>query len=80
MLRLMTGLIREVVQVLEGVPGGLVGHRDVLRRLRNGTMLVDGFEQADAGAPQHRAEFGFQFEVGLQLAPGHGGIRLMVVI
>src|SRR5262245_36186721 len=57
--------VGQVIEIVERVPGGLVRHRNALSSLGNRAKLVDGFEQADTGAPEESAGLRLDLEVSL---------------
>ena len=59
-------VLGQIVHGVDGVPRRLVrqGHR--LGRLRNRAMLGNGFQQADAGVAQKRAQLGVHFQLAAQ--------------
>ncbi len=59
-------MLGQIVHGVDGVPRRLVrqGHR--LGRLRNRAMLGNGFQQADAGVAQKRAQLGVHFQLAAQ--------------
>lgn len=56
-------LIGQVVHGVDGVPCRFIGKRYGLRRLGNRSVLVDGFEQADARVAEETAELGSHFQL-----------------
>jgi molybdopterin-binding protein len=64
-------LIGEVVHGVDGVPRRLVRKRHHLGGLRDRTVLVDRFEQADAGVTEKGAELGVDFEFAAQAMGVH---------
>ena len=60
------GLFRQIVHVVDGIPGRLVGERHLLRRLGDGAMDGDRLQQADASIAEEGAKFGLYLQFGAQ--------------